>query len=64
MQSEIQCFNFTLTTQYTSNFRETSSTSVIVDPYQAPPNTVKVVTVSAPYLLGALGLLCLLAAVV
>lgn len=64
VQSETQCFNFTLTTQYTSNFRETSSTSVNVQTYQPPSSNVKVVTVGESYLFLALAIFSLLVLVI
>ena len=42
-QNEQICFNFTLTTEYSSNFRQSSSTSVNTQPYVAPSNTVVVI---------------------
>ena len=50
-QSDKYCFPFTLATEYTSFFRETSSTSVNLQTYVAPSSTVTVVTASEPYLL-------------
>jgi hypothetical protein len=43
-QEEKVCFDFDLVTEYTSNFRESSSTSVNVQTYVTPPNTVLVQT--------------------
>jgi hypothetical protein len=43
VQNEKVCFNFTLTTQYSSNFRQSSSTAVNTQPYVAPSNNVVVV---------------------
>lgn len=45
VQADAFCFNFTLQTQYSSYFRQTSSTSVTVQTYTAPQNQVTVVTV-------------------
>ena len=42
-QIETQCFNFSLTTEYSSNFRTASSGSVQTQTYVAPTNTVIVV---------------------
>lgn len=56
-QEEKVCFDFDLVTEYTSNFRESSSTSVNVQTYVAPPNTVTVQTVSGRYI--SLGLVML-----
>ena len=42
-QSQTFCFNFTLGTEYLSNFRETSDTAVTVQDYVAPTNNVAVV---------------------
>ena len=39
----MQCFNFTLTTEYASNFRQTSTTSVTTQPYVTPTNNVVVI---------------------
>jgi hypothetical protein len=50
VQVETQCFPFTLTTEYSSNFRETSATSVNVQTYEQPPSNVKVITVSQRHL--------------
>lgn len=46
-QSDKFCFNFSLTTEYTSFFRETSSTSVNLQTYVAPQSSVTVVTASS-----------------
>jgi hypothetical protein len=43
-QADKFCFNFTLQTEYTSFFRQTSSTSVNVQTYTAPSSQVTVVT--------------------
>lgn len=46
-QSDKFCFDFTLTTEYTSYFRETSSTSVNLQTYVAPSSSVTVVSASS-----------------
>ena len=43
VQNEKICFDFTLTTEYASNFRQSSSTSINTQPYVAPQNNVVVV---------------------
>lgn len=51
-QSDQFCFTFTLTTEYTSFFRETSSTSVNLQTYVAPTSSVTVVSASSqPHLI-------------
>lgn len=49
--SQQMCLNITITTQYDSNFRQTSSTSVIAQKYVAPASNVVVVTAAEAYLL-------------
>lgn len=46
-QADKFCFNFTLATEYTSLFRQTSSTSVPVQTYTPPQSQVAVVSPSA-----------------
>jgi hypothetical protein len=45
-QADKFCFTYTLTTQYSSIFRQTSSTSVPVQSYVAPKSHVSVVSAS------------------
>lgn len=58
VQNEMQCFNFTLTTEYASNFRQTSNTAVTTQPYVAPNNNVVVIQKWEQYLIASV--LCLL----
>jgi hypothetical protein len=60
IQNQVVCLNFTLTTEYDTNFRQTSSTSVTVQNYVAPSNNVLVVAASELYIILVLGYVLIL----